>query len=190
MNPLVNALVFLINIIFYFFMLAIWLRFLLQCVRADFYNPVSQFVIKVTNPVLKPLRRIIPGYFGVDMAALVLLYMSALVQVWLLNLLMLARMPKLVGWLMVATADVLNLAVNVFFFAILIRAIISWVNPRMHSPFTVILFQLTEPLLRPARRWINPIGGLDLSPLIVMIGLQLVAILLIYPLLGLGQQWL
>lgn len=180
MNPfLTEAGILLVEVVFGLYLLAVLLRFLFQLTRADFYNPISQFLVAFTNPLLKPLRRLIPGLYGIDLASLVLLLVLKCVELYLLLLLG----GVAVQWLPIvaaATVDLLRLTLNVYFFAILIRVILSWFMPYgIHqNPAGSLLVSLTEPLLRPARRLIPPIGGLDLSPIAVIVVLQLMQLAL------------
>lgn len=183
-----NAGAFLISTLFSMYILAVMLRFLLQLVRADFYNPLSQFLVKITNPPLKPLRRLIPGLGGIDLASIVLLLALKLLEIWLLATLYRAGLPGPAGLLVLALAQLLDLLINVYFFSILIQAILSWVNPSHYNPITTVLYQLNAPLLNPAQRLIPSMGGLDLSPVVVLIALQLASILLVAPLMALAQR--
>ncbi|MEO5702989.1 MAG: YggT family protein [Gammaproteobacteria bacterium] len=176
-----NAGVFLVQSLFGLYILAVMLRLLLQMVRASFYNPLSQFLVKVTNPVLVPLRRIIPGVAGFDVASLVLLFALQLLQLVLIAL-MLDQNLNIAGLALLAIAKLIGLLINVFFFSILIQIILSWVRPGDYSPVSALIHNLNEPLLGPARRLLPPMGGFDLSPILVIIGLQLLSILLVAPL--------
>lgn len=189
-NPYVSdAGTFLIHTIFGLYVLAVMLRLLLQWVKADFYNPVSQFVVKVTAPALQPLRRVIPGYAGIDLAAVFLMVMLKLIEWWLV-LYLGGINPGLGGVLLLAVADLLGLLLNVFLIAILIQVILSWVSPGAHNPVVGLLYRLNEPLLAPARRLLPPISGMDLSPLLVLIGLQLLKLLLVAPIRDFGARLL
>jgi len=181
-----EALAYLINLVFGFLLLAVALRFLLAWVRADFYNPVSQFIVTVTNPLLRPLRRVIPGWAGVDWPALVLLLALKLFEVAVLGLVAAGRLPAPAGLVVFAVAELLNLFIYIFLFSILIQVVLSWVNPGAYNPVTVLLYRLTEPLLGPARRLLPPVAGLDFSPIAVIVALQLSIILVVRPLLRLG----
>jgi YggT family protein len=180
-----NAGIFLIQTLFGFYILAVMLRFLLQWVRADFYNPLAQFLVKLTNPPLLPLRRVIPGLMGLDMAAVVLM-LSLQVAELLLIFYLTAHSTKLPGLLLLAVAQLVGLLINVLFWAVIIQAILSWVNPDPYQPAVRLLYQLTEPILRPARRMIPPISGLDLSPILVLVVLHLLKLLLVAPLQDMG----
>jgi YggT family protein len=175
-----NAATFLIETVFFLYILIVMLRFLLQWVRADFYNPVSQFIVKATQPPLTPLRRIIPGFAGVDLAALVFMFVLKFVELWLITGL-LGISPQIGGLAMLSIAELLGMLVNVFIVSIVIQVVISWVNPGMYNPVMGLLHSLNEPLLAPARRIIPPISGLDLSPIVVIVGLQLVSMLAVAP---------
>lgn len=184
---LTNPVEFLLTTLFQLYITVVMLRFLLQWVRADFYNPVSQFLVKVTNPPLKPLRRIIPGWGGLDIAAIVL--MVALQVISLLLVLLLRGKGIPVGTLVLwSVAELVSLAFNVFIFAIIIQVILSWVNPGHYNPVSSLLYSLTEPLLRPARRMLPPISGIDLSPLLVLLALQVLKMLIVPPLMHLAAS--
>jgi len=181
-----NAIQFLIQTLFGLYLVAIMLRVLLQLTRADFYNPVSQFLVKVTNPPLIPLRRVIPGFMGIDFAAIVLMLVIKIVEIFLIVLIKGASV-NFIGVVVLAIAELLHLLVNVYFFTILIQVVISWVNPGTYNPAISLLYSINEPLLGRARRIIPPISGFDLSPIVVIILLQLVSMLLIQPITDLGQ---
>ncbi len=177
---LTNPLVFIVHTLFSLYILCIMLRFLLQWVRADFYNPVTQFLVKATNPLLKPLRRFIPGYGGLDTSAIVLMVILQLISLTLVGLLR-GQSFGLPLILIYSLAELVELALNVFIFSIFIQVILSWISPGTYNPITSLLHSLTEPLLGPARRMIPPISGMDLSPLVVLLILQVVKMLAIPP---------
>ncbi len=180
MNSFFNeAGVLIVEVVFGLYILAVLLRFLFQLVRADFYNPISQFLVALTNPLLKPLRRIIPGLFGVDIASLVLLLILKCLELFLVSWLI-GHAPDLLPLLLAAVVDLLRLTINVYFYAVLLRVILSWFMPYgIHrNPAGDLLVSLTEPLMRPARRLLPAVGGLDLSPIVVLVGLQLLQLAL------------
>ncbi|MEK7260678.1 MAG: YggT family protein, partial [Pseudomonadota bacterium] len=152
--------VFLVEVAFGFYLLAVLLRFLFQLLRADFYNPVAQFLVVLTNPPLLPLRRAIPGLFGIDLASVVLLVLLKLAELYLTGW-MKDFTPAFAGAALVGLAQLLRLAIYVYIVAILARVILSWVNPHgSHgNPAMELLWSLTEPVLRRARRLIPAIGG-------------------------------
>lgn len=181
-----NAGIFLIQTLFGLYILVVLLRLLLQVFRADFYNPLSQFLVKVTNPAIVPLRRVVPGLFGVDLASVLLLLALKMLQIALVGLLA-GQDWNLSGLLLLAVAELLALLLNVFLFSILIQVVLSWIRPDEYNPLTALLHSLNEPLLAPARRLLPPIAGLDLSPIAVMVVLQLASMLLVAPLRALAM---
>ena len=178
-----NPVVFLIQVLFGAYILVVMLRFLLQLVKADFYNPISQFIVKATSPVLIYLRRIIPGLGGIDLSSVVFMWVLKAIELTLI--VALAGLPLNLMVFAWAIPELVRLAFNVFIFSILIQVILSWVNPGAYNPATALINSLTEPVLRPVRKIIPPMGGLDLSPMAAMIGLYLLQMLLLPPLLHL-----
>ena len=182
---LLNPAEFLVQALLGLVLLALLLRFLLQLCRADFYNPLSQVIIRATQPVLRPLRRVIPGSGRVDGASLLL---ALVVQCLILGLVAALRgMPLGPGGLLFwALAELLALVLNIFFVTVVVQALLSWFNPG-RNPLATVLYSLNEPLLGPARRLLPPLSGLDLSPVLVLLGLQLAKMLLVPPLIELAK---
>jgi len=181
-----NPLEFLINTLFGLYILTVMLRFLLAVTGADFYNPVSQFLVKVTNPLLLPLRRVIPSIGKTDTSALLLMLSLQMVSFGLIALLRVGQV-SIVSLLVLSVAELVGLFLNVLLFSILIQVVLSWVSPGTHNPVVSILYSITEPVMRPCRRLLPPISGIDLSPLVALIGIQLVKMLLLPPLQQLAQ---
>ena len=172
------ALVFVINTLLGLFTAAVLLRFLMQQVRADFYNPLAQAVVKITNPLILPLRRVIPAWGKLDMASLVLMPILQFANVWLV--LFVSDSPFVSAWGSIIFWTVFKLIfilVNLYFFSILMEAVISWLG-HGRSPLDGLLRPINAPLLRPARRILPPASGLDFSPLLVMLALQVINLLL------------
>ncbi|MBA1444419.1 MAG: YggT family protein [Chromatiales bacterium] len=180
-NYLANPAIFLIQTLFGLYILAVMLRLILQLVKADFYNPVSQFLVRATNPPLKLLRRFIPGFGGIDISSIVLAWTLKSAELGLVILLSGASVNAF-GPILWAIPELVELLINIFLFAILIQVILSWINPGAYNPASALLHSLTDPVIRPARRILPPISGLDLSPMLVMIGLVLLKMLLLPPL--------
>ncbi|MEO1817125.1 YggT family protein [Pseudomonas sp.] len=179
MNSLNTAAIYLIQTLGSLYLLIVLLRFLLQLVRADFYNPLSQFIVRATKPLLMPLRRIIPGYGGLDFASLALGIAIQLVMLILIIMLMGYALPNillLVGW---AAIGVLALFVKIFFFALIISVILSWVAQGSYNPAVILINQLCEPILAPIRKILPALGGLDLSPIFAFIAIRLFDMLVI-----------
>jgi YggT family protein len=164
----------------------VMLRFLFQLVRADFYNPVSQAIVKITNPPLVLLRRVIPGLWGIDFASIILLLALQILELALI-LSLRGVVPQPLGLAVLSVAELLNLAIWILIITLFVRIIISWVSPGGYNPIIALLVSLTDPLMRPARRMLPPISGLDLSPLVVFVVLQLGLMLLVQPLRHMGQ---
>ena len=176
-----NAATFLVETLFGIYILIVMLRLLLQWARADFYNPLSQFIVRATRPVLAPMHGALPAVGGVDLACVVLLVGLQFAELWVVAGVVGHRVPA--GALLVlSVAELVQLAIWIFLFSILIQVVMSWINPGSYNPLLSVLYSLNAPLLAPARRLVPPIGGLDLSPIVVMVALQLVGILLVGPL--------
>lgn len=176
-----NPLIFVISTLFHLYAFALMLRFVLQWVRADFYNPLSQFIVRITTPVVNPARRFIPSVKGLDTATLLLCYLVLVVSQMIIQSLG-GMQPTVATVIILAITDLVSLAINVFFYAILIQAIISWVNPHGHNPVSGLLHSVTAPVLRPVQRIIPPMGGMDISPIFALLGLKVLE-MLINPLL-------
>lgn len=182
-----SAAVYLISVLFSLYILAVMLRFLLQLVRADFYNPVSQFLITVTNPALRHLRRWVPGFLGLDWPSILLLVILQTMEICLIALVSTSGLPTLPGLLVLIFAHLLELCVWIYLFVIILQVILSWIHPGAYSPVTVLMYQLTDPVLRPLRRLLPPTAGLDWSPLVAIILLNLVLLLVVTPLQDAGN---
>jgi YggT family protein len=181
-----NAGVFLVQTLFGLYIGAVMLRFLLAVVRADFYNPISQFLVKVTNPPLVPLRRLIPSVAGIDLASIVLMLALQMLELFVIGLITGVSFHPL-GLVVLAVAELLSLLLQIYFFTILIQVVLSWVSPGGYNPAVALLYSLNEPVLGRARRILPPIHGFDLSPIVAMIVIQLMTILVVAPVSDLGR---
>lgn len=182
-----NAGVFLVETVFGLVLLAVMLRFLLQLVHARFNNPVAQFLVKVTNPLLVPVRRLVPGVGGIDMASIVLLVFIKSVEILIVNVIVGASIHPISLFVLVF-AGLLDLLIKVYLYGLLIQVIASWIAPGNYNPALAMLHQINEPVMAPARKIMPPISGMDLSPILVMVALQLASMLLVAPLVGLAMQ--
>ena len=172
-----NAVTYLVGTLIDLYTTAVILRLLLQWVRADFYNPVCQFLVKVTNPLIVPLRRVIPSIRKLDTASVVLILALEIFGVWIasrissspLNLeqIVLFSCMKLAATLLIT-----------YFFLIIASVILSWVGARTRHPVVPLVAQLTEPVLRPIRKIIPSIAGIDLSPLFALIAIRFLLLLI------------
>lgn len=175
-----SVLLFLVKTFTDLYLLVFLLRFLLQVARADFYNPFSQFIVRVTNPLVVPARRLLPSLRGIDLPTVIVLILLEVAVTWLLLQIVgvTATAPQL---LFLIVRRLIALVLWTYTICIFVYVILSWVAQASYSPIAMLLSQVVEPVLRPARRILPPIGGLDLSPLIVLILLQAATIALDLP---------
>jgi YggT family protein len=179
MNALSGAAVYVLQTLGSLYLLIVLLRFVLQLVRANFYNPLCQFVVKATQPLLKPLRRIIPSIFGLDMSSLVLAILVQLALMALTLLLTYGTTGNPLQLFIWSIIGVTALFLKIFFFALIISVILSWVAPGSHNPGAELVNQICEPALAPFRKILPNLGGLDLSPIFAFLALKLIDMLVI-----------
>jgi YggT family protein len=182
---LTQAIAFVLDALFHLFILAVLVRFWMQALRAPFRNPIAQFTIALTDWAVRPLRRVIPGAFNLDWASFFVALAGELVLQVLLLLLAAGTLngqaiPVLV---FLAFVKLIRLSIYVFMGAIIVQAVLSWVSP--HHPMGPFFQALTRPFLKPFQRAIPPIGGVDITPVLVLIAFQLVLML---PVTWLEQQ--
>lgn len=187
MSYLIQAAVTLVQFVVGLYLLIVLLRFLLQLVRADFYNPISQALITLTNPPLKILRRFVPGYAGIDWPSVILILLIQIIEICLLTLLLTGNLPTVSGLLVLAIAKILKLTAYVYMFLIFISVITSWINPGAYNHLTILIYQLLDPVMRPIRRRIPPMGGLDISPMVALLFIYLFLTLVVAPLQDYGN---
>ena len=173
MTALSDIFTYLIYVFFGLYILAMLLRFLLQAVRADFYNPISQSLVKVTNPLVIPLRKILPGFGGLDLASLLL---ALILQILMVTLLVLIQTGAMLAPLPLLLVGVLGL--KIYFFALLAMIVLSWIAPGGNHPALYLLHQITEPVMAPFRKVLPAMGGLDFSPILVFIIINVLQIVL------------
>ena len=176
-----QALIFVVDTIFHLFILAALLRFWMQALKAPVRNPIAQFSMALTDWAVKPLRRVIPGFFKLDIASLVVAWLGEYalqVIVLLLNDAPLASNPGVLPIVFfLAFVKLIRLSVYIIIGAVLIQALLSWVNP--YHPIAPFFNALTEPFLKPFRKAVPLIGGVDVTPVLVLIVLQLILMLLV-----------
>jgi YggT family protein len=175
----------LINVLFGALIALVVLRVLLQCVRANFYNPVCQFLYKITNPVLMPLRKVIPAWRNLDIAGVLLAWLLTAIELALLYVVVGQRLG-LIGLGVMALADLVDFVLMLYFGLILVRVFLSFVSVERSNPIVPLIVQLTDPVLKPLRRFIPAVAGLDLSPMAVMLIILLARVLIVAPLLDFG----
>lgn len=173
-----QAIAFVLDALFHLFILAALLRFWMQALRAPTRNPIAQFTMALTDFAVKPLRRIVPGLFNLDWASLIVAFAFEYLLQFLLLLLLVGAAPNpgaLSVLLFLAFVKLIRLSIYVFIGAIIIQAVLSWVNP--HHPVAPFFHALTRPFLKPFQRAVPLIGGVDITPVLVLIALQLVLML-------------
>jgi YggT family protein len=178
MGAMTEVAAYLVNTLASLYLILVILRFLLQVARADFYNPISQFVVKATDPLVKPLRKLIPGYGGLDLATLALALGLQFLVINLLCAINYHTLPNPLQALIWTIIGVAATVVKIYFFAILASIIFSWVAPSSNHPALALLRQVNEPVMAPIRKLLPPMGGLDLSPILVFIIINVINILL------------
>jgi YggT family protein len=159
---------FLIDFVFNIYLMVVLLRLWLQFARADFYNPFSQFVVKVTQPIVAPMRRILPSIGRLDTATLVLAVLVAGLKIVTLNLVLGGAGLNILSLVVVSFIIVLKESLSLVMYVLILRAIMSWVS-QGNNPMELVLGQLTEPMLSPIRRRLPDMGGLDLSVMVVIV---------------------
>lgn len=182
---LINGAIFLVNVFFDFLLMFLMLRFILAYARADYFNPITRFIIIITKRIVEPLRRLIPNYKNIEISTLVLLVALDAIKFLLLGFLLYGHIKSPLGLFILSFFDTFKLLINVFFFAIFANVIISWIQ-QSYSPAGQFFNKLTAPILMPFQRIIPPIGGFDISPIPALIVLQLLIITLVSPMLNIG----
>lgn len=184
-----NALTLVIETVAGLYLIAAILRFLLQFFGADFHNPVCQLVVALTRPPLALLRRIIPGFAGVDTASLVLIYMVAMAKT--VALLYVSNFPvAFVGASLLALGEICKITIWILIGAVLISVIVSWVAPGSYHPLTRAVHAISEPVSRPIRKLLPVMGGMDFSPILTLLILNVLQQILVAPLIDTGRQLL
>ena len=184
-----NAATFVVETVFGIYVLIVMLRFLLQLVHADFYNPLSQMLVTATQPPLRYLRRVIPGIGGIDLSSAVLALIVQFAQL-LLIMLILGRNASVIGLLMLSVVRLLELTIYIVMFSVIILVVLSWIQPSTYNPIFGVLNSLSAPVMRPARRLVPPMGGLDLSAIVVLLALGVLLRVLIAPLEHMALRFL
>lgn len=181
--------IFLIDTVIGLYTLVVMLRFLFQLTGADFYNPISQTVVKLSNPPLVRLRRVVPSLPGIDTAAVVLLLILEMCRIAGINLLS-GHSPAIVGLVLLSVGELLKLAIYIIIFSIFIRAMLSWFSSAGYTPVLRLMHTFTEPVLKTFRRLLPVTGGLDFSPIAVFIVFMVVLKIVVQPLLDFGRAML
>lgn len=182
-DTLREALLFLVTAVFDAYLYILMIRLILVWGNAQYYNPIIQFIAKCTDVIIKPIRKKIPNYRQLESATLLVIFLLCVVK-YLLVCLISFGMPNILGVIVLAIGNCFKLAIDCFFYAILLQALLSWIQPG--SPINEVLYQFNSPLMRPAQRVIPPVSGIDISPIPVLLLLQLLIIILVSPLMAYG----
>lgn len=189
-NPALNAIGFILGILFNLYATVVAVRFVMQVVRADYYNPLAQAVVKLTDPLLVPLRRVIPSIKRYDTASLVLVFAVLLLKMLAFKYLSLGAVPAIgasamiselptIKIVLLSVLDVIHQFFNVFIYALILQAILSWIPNAGGNPVQGMVAAIGEPVIRPLRNVIPPMGGIDLTLFFTIIGLFAIRIFLI-----------
>lgn len=185
MSYFANAGAILIEVLFGLAVLLFVLRVLLQLVRANFYNPVCQFVYKATNPVLMPLRRVLKPVRNFDVSGALFAFLLECLKVWLLASLGGIALG-LAATLVLGIAELVAFLLMLAFWLLVARVILSWIGRDSYHPMVPLVAQLTQPILRPIRRVVPDLGGFDLSPMVAMLLIMLARALVVAPMMDWG----
>lgn len=191
MTSIQNAILFTISTVFNIYTTLVIFRFLLQLVRADFYNPLAQFAVRATNPLLIPLRKIIPGYAKIDFASIMLALLLQLTEVYLTLVVqgfgIAANVVSISGFIIWGCGELIDLTLAFLFFAVLIQVVSSWLAPQQYNPAMDALNRITAPLFRPIHRILPSIGGIDMSPIVVIFAISIMRMVIADPIVAIGR---
>lgn len=179
-----STLIFLISTLFDIYLFILIIRVILVYVESDYYNPVTQFIVKATSFIIKPLRHYIPDYHRIELASVALILVLELIKFLIISILSFGFPNNIIGLIIIVFGDTIKLTIETFFYTILLQAILSWIQPG--GSINRDLERLTSPILRPLQRFIPPISGLDITPLIALVILQLIIILFVNKIIFLG----
>ncbi|MDP6967856.1 MAG: YggT family protein [Gammaproteobacteria bacterium] len=177
-----QAAVFLVQTLLGLYVMILLIRFLLQLTRADFYNPISQALVKITQPVVNPLQKLLPRAGRISLPTLIMALVAQAILIALVFMLSGLGWPEPISVLIWSLIGLASQLLDILFFAVLAGIILSWVAPQSYHPATLLLHQITAPVMAPARRLLPNLGGLDFSPIVVFIAINLIEMMAIYPL--------
>jgi len=182
-DAMLAGLIFLLNTVFDLYLLVFIIRLILVWSGANYFNPLTQFIVKLTDFLVVPIRRFIPNYRRLELSSILIIFILEIIKFFLVSMVSFG-FPNFLGIIILAFGDCLKLIILTFFYAILAQAILSWIQTQ--TPINQILYQITSPILRPLQRIIPPVSGFDISPIPALIGLQLLIFILINPIMALG----
>ncbi|MGH1471925.1 MAG: YggT family protein [Cellvibrionaceae bacterium] len=178
MSPMVQIGLLIVGTLGSLYLTVIVLRFLFQLAKADFYNPISQIIVKATNPVLIPIRRVIPGFYGIDISSIVFAILFHWLVIQILAFILGASIINPITAITWAVVGLISLIVNIYFYGMIIMIIASWIAPGSYNPILLLIRQIVAPITAPFRKIIPPMGGLDITPIFVFLALQVCRIMI------------
>ena len=189
-NYFSDATIYLANVILGSYGFIIMIRLVLQLVEADFYNPICKAIHSITNPVLKPVRAFLPHFKRIDSASLLMVIIFEIIAVWVTLKLKSSMSPSLLGLIVLSLGSTLGEFVRIFTWSIIIQAFLSWIAPDPRNPIVSVLQSITAPILSKARTVLPSTPGVDFSPIIALVALQLTLMLIVNPLHDAGKMLL
>ena len=189
-NYFSDATIYLANVILGSYGFIIMIRLVLQLVEADFYNPICKAIHSITNPVLKPVRAFLPHFKRIDSASLLMVIIFEIIAVWFTLKLKSSMNPSLLGLIVLSLGSTLGEFVRIFTWSIIIQAFLSWIAPDPRNPIVSVLQSITAPILSKARTVLPSTPGVDFSPIIALVALQLTLMLIVNPLHDAGKMLL
>ncbi len=189
-NYFSDATIYLANVVLGSYGFIIMIRLVLQLVEADFYNPICKAIHSITNPVLKPVRAFLPHFKRIDSASLLMVIVFEIIAVWVTLKLKSSMNPSLLGLIVLSLGSTLGEFVRIFTWSIIIQAFLSWIAPDPRNPIVSVLQSITAPILSKARTVLPSTPGVDFSPIIALVALQLTLMLIVNPLNDAGKMLL
>ena len=189
-NYFSDATIYLANVVLGSYGFIIMIRLVLQLVEADFYNPICKAIHSITNPVLKPVRAFLPHFKRIDSASLLMVIVFEIIAVWFTLKLKSSINPSLLGLIVLSLGTTLGEFVRIFTWSIIIQAFLSWIAPDPRNPIVSVLHSITAPILSKARTVLPSTPGVDFSPIIALVALQLTLMLIVNPLHDAGKMLL
>ena len=189
-NYFSDATIYLANVVLGSYGFIIMIRLVLQLVEADFYNPICKAIHSITNPVLKPVRAFLPHFKRIDSASLLMVIVFEIIAVWFTLKLKSSMNPSLLGLIVLSLGTTLGEFVRIFTWSIIIQAFLSWIAPDPRNPIVSVLHSITAPILSKARTVLPSTPGVDFSPIIALVALQLTLMLIVNPLHDAGKMLL
>mgnify|MGYP000338695946 CR=1 FL=1 len=178
MGPLAQVGLLVVGTLSSLYLTVIVLRFLFQVAKADFYNPFSQAIVKATNPILIPLRKIIPGFYGIDFSSIVFALLFHWLVIQVMAFIVGASILNPITAITWSAIGLISLVINIYFYGMIVMIIASWIAPASHNPILMLIRQIVDPITAPFRKIIPPMGGLDITPIFVFLALQVCRIMI------------